>query len=89
MCVSFDWSLGDMDVIILDRYFLVDSLVNHIAAYAAPFDVFPVDYENLTTYLNTNANCLRGSQLLHHFDYNGADVLEPYVRQGLIDGIEC
>lgn len=89
MYVSFNSNLGDMEVIFLDQYFLVDSLVNHIAAHAAPFDVFPVDYENLTTFINRNANCLRGAQLLHYFDYNGADVLEPYVRQGLVDGIEC
>ena len=88
ICFSFDWSLGVGEYVILDYYFLVDSLVNNVAAYSAPFDVFPRDYEALTTYVNTNANCLCGSQLINHFDYNGTGDLAPHIRQVLIDGIE-
>ena len=88
MCVSFDWSLGVWNVVILDHYYLVDSLVNHVAIYSEPFDVFPRDYEALTTYINTNANNLWGSQLINHFEYNGARNLAPYIHQGLVDGIE-
>lgn len=88
ICVSFDYSLGVLSVAILDHYFLVDLLVNHVAAYTDPFEVFPRDYEALTTYINTNANFLWGSELVNHFEYNGAGNLSPYIRQGLLDGIE-
>ena len=88
MWVCFDWNLGVWNVVILDHYYLADTLVNHIAAYTAPFETFPHDYEVLTTYINTNVNSLSGSQLINHFGYNGGGDLAPYVRQGLIDGIE-
>lgn len=55
---------------------------------SALFGVFPRDYEALTTYVNPNANCLWGSQLINHFEYNGAGDLAPDIRQVLIDGIE-
>ena len=58
------------------------------ADYSSLFGVFPRDYEALTTYVNTNANCLWGSQLINHFEYNGAGDLAPDIRQVLIDGIE-
>lgn len=88
MYIFFDWSVGGFGVCILDYYFLADSLVNHVATFSEPFEVFPRDYEALTAFINTNANCLQGSQLLNFFDYNGGEDLAPYVRQGLINGIE-
>ena len=86
---TFDFTQGVWVYCILDNYFLVDSLVNHVSAHTAPLEVFPIDYEALTTFINTNANNLAGSQLLTHFDYNGAAVLEPYARQGLVEGIDA
>ena len=86
--VYYDADLGGWISIVLDNYFLVDSLVNHVTAYAEPFEVFPRDYNALTNFVNANANNLSGSQLMAHFDYNGGGDLEPYVRQGLVDGIE-
>ena len=67
------------------EYLICFSLDWSGAGYSALFGVFPRDYEALTTYVNTNANCLWGSQLINHFEYNGA---APYIRQVLIDGIE-
>ena len=72
----------------IDNYFLVDSLVNYVTIYSEPFEVFPRDVNTLANFVNTNANYLSGSQLMTHFDYNGGGELEPYVRQGLVDGIE-
>ena len=85
--VYFDSWQGVWCCIVLDNFYLVDSLVNHVAAYTAPFEVFPRDYEALTSFVNTNVNYLSGSELLNYFDYNGAGDLAPYVRQGLIEGI--
>ena len=58
-----------------------------VAAHSGPLEIFPHDYEALTTFINTNANNLWGSQLLNHFDYNGSAALEPNVRQALVGGI--
>ena len=58
ICFHFDWVQGVWVYTILDNYYLVDLLVDHVDASAAPLEVFPHDYEALTHYINTNANCV-------------------------------